>query len=107
MAPEIQAFLSSVAARPDISNWQIQQARDAVELYYERFRGIPLDPRLERPVPPPSRAAVPLTPPSAASPARGTVTLARGYADGDEPVKREARASGRGDRTTDKPMPPH
>ncbi len=42
---EIEVFLSEVAARPDMSNWQVQQARNALEIYYERFRGIPLEPR--------------------------------------------------------------
>ena len=42
---EIEAFLSRLAARPGTSNWQVQQARNAIEVYYERFRGIPLEPR--------------------------------------------------------------
>ena len=42
---EIETFLSETAARPEISNWQVQQARDALELYYEKFRGIALAPR--------------------------------------------------------------
>ncbi|MEI7437598.1 MAG: integron integrase [bacterium] len=42
---EIETFLSEAAARPMISNWQVQQARDAMELYYEKFRGIALAPR--------------------------------------------------------------
>ncbi len=49
---EIEAFLAEIARRPEISNWQLQQARDALELYYEQFRGIPLDPRPQRPAPP-------------------------------------------------------
>lgn len=54
--PEIEAFLSRLAARPGTSNWQVQQARNAVEMYYERFRGIPLEPRSDadrRPSSPP------------------------------------------------------
>lgn len=47
--PEIETFLSKLAAGPNISNWQVQQARDALELYYERFRGIPLPPRTSVP----------------------------------------------------------
>lgn len=43
--PEIELFLSSLAKRPDVSNWQVQQARDSLELYYEQFRGIALAPR--------------------------------------------------------------
>ena len=42
---EIETFLSGLAARAQITNWQVQQARDALELYYEQFRGIPLEPR--------------------------------------------------------------
>jgi len=42
---EIEAFLSETAAHPGIGNWQVQQARDALELYYSKFRGIPLEPR--------------------------------------------------------------
>ncbi len=41
---EIETFLSETAKQPVISNWQIQQARDALELYYAKFRGIPLNP---------------------------------------------------------------
>jgi integron integrase len=39
---EIEAFLRKVAARPDVTNWQVQQARESLEVYYERFRGIAL-----------------------------------------------------------------
>lgn len=42
---EIEAFLSETAAHPGVGNWQIQQARDALELYYAKFRGISLEPR--------------------------------------------------------------
>jgi len=42
---EIEAFLSTLAKHPGVSNWQLQQARDALETYYERFRGIALAPR--------------------------------------------------------------
>ena len=42
---EIESYLQCVAARPGISNGQVQQARDALELYYEQFRGIALEPR--------------------------------------------------------------
>ena len=43
--PEIEGFLSEIAAHPGIGNWQVQQARNALELYYEKFRGIALSPR--------------------------------------------------------------
>jgi hypothetical protein len=39
---EIEAFLGETAQRPGVSNWQVQQARDALELYSEQFRGIAL-----------------------------------------------------------------
>ncbi len=42
---EIERFLSEVAAAPASSNWLVQQARDSLELYYEKFRGIALEPR--------------------------------------------------------------
>ena len=42
---EIETFLTETAAHPAISNWHVQQARDALELYYEKFRGIALEPR--------------------------------------------------------------
>ena len=48
--PEIEAFLSEMARRGDVSNWQISQARDALELYYEQFRGIALAPRPDQSV---------------------------------------------------------
>lgn len=48
--PEIEVFLSEMARRTDISNWQIAQARDALELYYEQFRGIALAPRPDQAV---------------------------------------------------------
>jgi hypothetical protein len=42
---EIEAFLAETAQRPGVSNWQVQQARDALELCYEQFRGIALGAR--------------------------------------------------------------
>ena len=42
---EIEMFLAEMARRNEISNWQIAQARDALELYYEQFRGIALESR--------------------------------------------------------------
>jgi hypothetical protein len=46
---EIEAFLAQLTRRAEIGNWQVQQARDALELYYERFRGIALAPRPDVP----------------------------------------------------------
>ena len=42
---EIETFLGEMARRNEISNWGIAQARNALELYYEQFRGIALAPR--------------------------------------------------------------
>ena len=39
---EIETFLNEMARRNEISNWGVAQARDALELYYEQFRGIAL-----------------------------------------------------------------
>jgi len=47
---EVETFLSETAAHPGVSNWQVQQARDALELYYAKFRGIALEPREAVPV---------------------------------------------------------
>jgi len=44
---EIEAFLCETARHPGVSNWQVQQARNAIETYYEKFRGIPLAPRTD------------------------------------------------------------
>lgn len=46
---EIEAFLAQLTRRAGVGNWQVQQARDALELYYERFRGVALAPRPEVP----------------------------------------------------------
>ena len=43
----IERFLSETSRNPRVSNWQVQQARNAIETYYEKFRGIPLSPRTE------------------------------------------------------------
>lgn len=42
---EIEGFLSEIAAHPGISNWQAQQARNALELHQLKFRGVALEPR--------------------------------------------------------------
>ena len=41
---EIEAFLEFLSAQAGVADWQIAQARDAVEVYYEKYRGIPLEP---------------------------------------------------------------
>lgn len=42
---EIELFLSETAAHPKVSNWQVQQARNALALCCGKFRGIPQEPR--------------------------------------------------------------
>jgi integron integrase len=41
-APEIREFLMNLKARGELADWQLRQAREALILYYEQFRGIPL-----------------------------------------------------------------
>ena len=43
---EIEAFLLASSREKGITNWRLAQGRAALELYYERFRGIALAPRL-------------------------------------------------------------
>ncbi len=61
---EIEAFLSETAAHPGVGNWQVQQARDALELYYAKFRGIALETRefvpANRHEPSPTRSSPPV-----------------------------------------------
>ncbi len=40
-------FVEAMASDPDMADWQVSQARDALEVYYEQFRGIALDPAQE------------------------------------------------------------
>ncbi len=42
---EIETFLAELCQKRGVSNWHIAQARAALEMYYERFRGIALTPR--------------------------------------------------------------
>ena len=42
---KIEAFLAETSGKGYTTNWQLSQARAALELYYERFRGIALAPR--------------------------------------------------------------
>ena len=66
--PGIEHFLSVLRRDPGAQSWQADQAREALEIYYEQFRGISLA------APPPSL-------PSAAKP---TLRLA-GHARGRRP----------------------
>ncbi len=42
---EIETFLQELTNDPAVSPWQVAQARDALETYYEQFRGLALAPR--------------------------------------------------------------
>ena len=58
---EIEAFLADMTQHGIISNWQVAQARNALDLYYEQFRGVALHPRpddLAQLSPPPSSVVV-------------------------------------------------
>ena len=70
---EIEAFLSELVHRPGVSNWMVQQARNAIETYYESFRGIPLAPRTEAVGTSPS--APPRSPLDIGTPASATSSL--------------------------------
>jgi len=41
--PEIEEFLLQLKDEKGVADWQLAQARDALILYYEQFRGIPLE----------------------------------------------------------------
>ena len=41
---EINAYLRELSSNPGVADWQVGQAKDALEIYYEQFRGIALDP---------------------------------------------------------------
>ena len=41
--PEVEAFLHKLSHNPNVADWQLHQARDALEIYYEQFRGIALE----------------------------------------------------------------
>ena len=48
---EVEAFLEALASDPAVTDWQVRQARDALEVYYEQFRGIALASRQIRRAP--------------------------------------------------------
>jgi integron integrase len=41
---EIETFIQALTADPGVADWQVARARDALEVYYEQFRGIALEP---------------------------------------------------------------
>jgi len=103
---EIEIFLSEISRQ--VSNWQLAQARAALETYYERFRGIALAPRPDGPpspgtseniegrnVPSPTpRDPIPVAPSSSAPnpPLRPSEQLPA-YTQPATPVKRQIRES--------------
>lgn len=105
---EIEAFLAETAQQVGVSNWQVQQARDALELYYEQFRGIVLASRPDDAVPirpspsPPPQSARPVTDLGNSSHAHETYTARHGK-DKQNPVHRQAsdKPAGREDRIGD------
>jgi integron integrase len=95
---EIETYLSEIAVRPGVSNWMVQQARDALELYYAKFRGIAIDPRpsgdLNHPPPsvrppPPEPSRPPVNVPS--EPAKYPIAIRGVNAKGSEqsPARQE------------------
>jgi integron integrase len=106
--PEIEAFLRSVNDHAAVSNWQVQQARDALEIYYERFRGIALSPRSKPPSSHETSPSHPVTPariPDSRAKTEGAaVALPRHYGESQSAVKGEicvtgeSRPSGKGRR---------
>ncbi|WP_457654095.1 phage integrase N-terminal SAM-like domain-containing protein [Rhodocaloribacter sp.] len=53
---DIEAFLHELSDDTAVAAWQVNQAREALEVYYEQFRGIAPAPREARPTPPESTA---------------------------------------------------
>jgi integron integrase len=43
---DVELFLSELARNENIANWQLQQARNSVELFLQQFLGVALAPRL-------------------------------------------------------------
>ena len=41
---EIEAFIQALTTEAGVADWQVVQARDALEVYYEQFRSIALEP---------------------------------------------------------------
>ena len=87
---EIEAFLRSVADHAGVSNWQLQQARDALEVYYERFRGIAWAPRPDAfatHTTNPSASEAPGAAPQIREKATPLTALSRHYAETQQNVK--------------------
>lgn len=67
---EISDFLESLRLDESMQDWQVAQARDALILYYEQFRGIPL-----RKMPKPSNGAKHLEPTPSPRPRKERKTI--------------------------------
>jgi len=86
---EIEGFLTETAQRPGVSNWQVQQARDALELYYEQFRGIALGarpdaiPQTNPSFPPSTATSKPIGPLHGSKDTQQVYTLGRADDKGD------------------------
>jgi len=79
---EIEEFLQDLGADASVAGWQAHQARDALEVYYQQFRGIALQPAGT----------------SAGKPKRGARRGARVTVDGGEEASHRSNTSGRADR---------
>ena len=63
---EIDAFLALLTNDSAVADWQVHQARDALEIYYEQFRGIALEPVSTSNEAPESRCNMPVAAPASA-----------------------------------------
>ena len=102
---DMEAFLAALVEQSGVADWQVAQARDALEIYYEQFRGIALDPapgtapRRQAGHPEPADGTI--CPPVAPTAASGRSQPAPPAADVVYPINRpQAR------RAPDKPAPP-
>ncbi len=86
---EIEAYLAELCRRPNITNWQIAQARNALETYYEQFRGVALEPRetseAPRPASPDTASHTKFY--SSSGPHTKPFRQGKGYAEVDNSVK--------------------
>lgn len=95
---EIETFLSGLLRRPEFTNWHIQQARNALELYYEQFRGIALAPRPDVPIPhedaPPRSATLSSIPIQQTRMEREPTALPECYSEAQSAVKGDICVTG-------------
>ena len=79
---EISAFLQRLTSDPSAVDWQVNQAQEALEIYYEQFRGIAL-------TPPPDEAPAP----SSTGGRRGQAQVTEPRVQEAPPVVTEASAT--------------